>query len=270
MRLDWTEEEFYANGGTTSFADRLASSLNIHPSTIKVLRVYSGSLIIDFLIESAQNQTTDTTAVNAVLTQKIANNSIDFGAPLLDASVDDAPVFSTVVDTNNTTNSTTNDTTSGGVSSGPVIIDNNTTTTESEDRNTGGDQGMKQLAIILGIIFGVFTVATVAAFVIYKVCRKPEDKVVKTNPQGKSPGSAEEEDEYDPQYHPKADLGKIFNKDGEKSKQKEYDSVVHEDEEENPRADTEHNASVAADDSRAHMTRQDVVGAKVSEGRDIL
>ena len=39
IRLDWTLNEFYASGGTTNFVDRFASSLGIHPSTIKVVTV---------------------------------------------------------------------------------------------------------------------------------------------------------------------------------------------------------------------------------------
>lgn len=50
IRLEWTLEEFYADGGTTRFADRLAASLGIHPSTIKVVAVYQGSVIVNFLI----------------------------------------------------------------------------------------------------------------------------------------------------------------------------------------------------------------------------
>ena len=50
MRLSWTLNEFFAAGGTTSFADRLAASLGIHASTIKIVSVYTGSVIVEYSI----------------------------------------------------------------------------------------------------------------------------------------------------------------------------------------------------------------------------
>jgi len=40
IRMEWSMEEFFADGGTTKFVDRLAGSLGIHASTIKVVSVY--------------------------------------------------------------------------------------------------------------------------------------------------------------------------------------------------------------------------------------
>jgi hypothetical protein len=48
IRLNWTMSSFFASGGTTTFADRVAASLGIKPSNIKVVSVYEGSVIIDF------------------------------------------------------------------------------------------------------------------------------------------------------------------------------------------------------------------------------
>lgn len=50
VRLDWTLEEFYADGGTSSFIFRLSAVLSIHPSYIKMVYVKEGSVIIDFII----------------------------------------------------------------------------------------------------------------------------------------------------------------------------------------------------------------------------
>jgi len=47
VRLDWTLDEFYADGGVTTFVDRLAGALGIHASTIKVARVYEGSVVVE-------------------------------------------------------------------------------------------------------------------------------------------------------------------------------------------------------------------------------
>jgi hypothetical protein len=48
--MEWTFEEFFADGGTTAFIDRLTASLGIHASTIKIVSVYEGSLIINYEI----------------------------------------------------------------------------------------------------------------------------------------------------------------------------------------------------------------------------
>lgn len=48
--MDWTLNEFYATGGTTSFIDRLASVLNIPSYRIYVVQIYQGSVIVDFSI----------------------------------------------------------------------------------------------------------------------------------------------------------------------------------------------------------------------------
>jgi len=53
VRLDWTLEDFYADGGVTRFVDRLAASLGIDAYRIKTVAVYEGSVIIDFFIDEA-------------------------------------------------------------------------------------------------------------------------------------------------------------------------------------------------------------------------
>lgn len=55
VRLNWTMDEFYADGGTVKFADRISAVLGIHASTIKVVAVYKGSVIIDFFIQAEDN-----------------------------------------------------------------------------------------------------------------------------------------------------------------------------------------------------------------------
>jgi len=46
--MNWTLNQFFADGGTTTFADRVAASLGIKPSNIKVVSVYQGSVIVEF------------------------------------------------------------------------------------------------------------------------------------------------------------------------------------------------------------------------------
>lgn len=53
--MEWTMEEFFNDGGTTKFIDRLAGSLGIHASTIKVVSVYEGSLVLNYEIETTND-----------------------------------------------------------------------------------------------------------------------------------------------------------------------------------------------------------------------
>lgn len=59
--MDWTLDQFYSNGGQTSFADRVAGVLGIHASRIKVVSVYKGSVVVDFNVvaEPVSETTTD-------------------------------------------------------------------------------------------------------------------------------------------------------------------------------------------------------------------
>jgi len=50
VRMDWTMDEFYSAGGTTSFADRVSAALGIHASQIKIVAVYKGSVVVDYLV----------------------------------------------------------------------------------------------------------------------------------------------------------------------------------------------------------------------------
>jgi len=53
--MEWTMDAFFSNGGTTSFMDRVAGSLGIHASTIKIVSVYEGSLVVNYEIEDPNN-----------------------------------------------------------------------------------------------------------------------------------------------------------------------------------------------------------------------
>jgi len=48
-------DAFFADGGTTSFMDRVAGSLGIHASTIKIVSVYEGSLVVNYEITDPNN-----------------------------------------------------------------------------------------------------------------------------------------------------------------------------------------------------------------------
>lgn len=92
VRMQWTMDEFYASGGTTSFTDRVAAALGIHASQIKVVAVYKGSVVVEYLIEPDTESDTDNSRQLRTITRNlntlISENSSSFGAPILSASTD--------------------------------------------------------------------------------------------------------------------------------------------------------------------------------------
>jgi len=92
--MEWTLEDFYAKGGTTTFVDRLAASLGIHVSTIKVVGVYEGSLVVDYNIFTANDDTTVLNTIQEKQVQQIATGKLDLGAPVLDFKQNNAPIVS--------------------------------------------------------------------------------------------------------------------------------------------------------------------------------
>ena len=82
--MEWSLDGFFKSGGTTRFVDRLASVLGIHASTIKVVSVYEGSLVIDYEIEEDDDE--QLLAIAGKATEIFATDQVDLGAPILDAS----------------------------------------------------------------------------------------------------------------------------------------------------------------------------------------
>jgi len=56
VRMEWTTDQFFAEGGTSTFAQRLAGSLGIHMSTVKVVSVYQGSLVVNYELASTKEE----------------------------------------------------------------------------------------------------------------------------------------------------------------------------------------------------------------------
>lgn len=50
VEIKWSFDEFFSNGGNTKFEDRLASSLGIHSSRIKIVGATIGSTIVHYFI----------------------------------------------------------------------------------------------------------------------------------------------------------------------------------------------------------------------------
>jgi hypothetical protein len=56
VRMEWTMDEFFDNGGTTAFIDRLCASLGIHASTVKVVGVNAGSVLVNYEITPSEDE----------------------------------------------------------------------------------------------------------------------------------------------------------------------------------------------------------------------
>ena len=82
--MEWTEAEFFANGGTTTFIDRVAASLGIHASTIKIVSVYEGSLVVNYEITDPNNDPVVLQAIENKQTEQFATGKMELGAPILD------------------------------------------------------------------------------------------------------------------------------------------------------------------------------------------
>lgn len=67
--------------------DRVAGSLGIHASTIKIVSVYEGSLVVNYEITEPDNDTTKLQAIKDKQTAAFASNSMNLGAPILDVTV---------------------------------------------------------------------------------------------------------------------------------------------------------------------------------------
>lgn len=52
-------DKYYSSGGDANFIDKLASTLNVHPSQFKIVGVKKGSTIVEFFI--LPSQPTDST-----------------------------------------------------------------------------------------------------------------------------------------------------------------------------------------------------------------
>lgn len=88
VRMEWGLEEFFADGGTTTFVDRLCGSLGIHASTVKIIGAKEGSLIVDYEILPSADEPLTVDQIRARQTEQFATGAINLGAPITDVSGD--------------------------------------------------------------------------------------------------------------------------------------------------------------------------------------
>jgi hypothetical protein len=70
--MEWSLDEFFNTGGTTSFMNRVAASLGIHASTIKIVSVYEGSLVVNYEISDPNNNAANLQTIQNKQTQQYA------------------------------------------------------------------------------------------------------------------------------------------------------------------------------------------------------
>lgn len=84
--MEWTLKQFFADGGTTKFVDRLAGALGIHASEIKIVSVYEGSVILNYDIVADDDDTSALQSIEDTQTRLFATGAMSLGAPILDVS----------------------------------------------------------------------------------------------------------------------------------------------------------------------------------------
>jgi len=95
VRMEWTFKDFFSKGGTTAFSDRVAGSLGIHASQIKVVSVYEGSLVVNYEMTVAQGEpASKLLALKKKQTEMYATGKMDLGAPILDVQTGEDPIIS--------------------------------------------------------------------------------------------------------------------------------------------------------------------------------
>lgn len=76
-------DAFFSGGGTTQFIDRLTASLGIHASTVKIVSVYEGSLVVNYEIAPPDGDPEKLDELAAKQNEVLTSNSVDLGAPVL-------------------------------------------------------------------------------------------------------------------------------------------------------------------------------------------
>lgn len=87
VRMEWSLNEFYSKGGTSTFADRVSGSLGIHASDVKIVSVYEGSLTVNYdIVAPAGKDASYLKNIAKKQTEQFATGKMDLGAPVLDVA----------------------------------------------------------------------------------------------------------------------------------------------------------------------------------------
>ena len=98
IRLEFTMDEFFADGGIVTFADRMAGVLGIHAADIKVVSVYEGSTIIEFQVlqrdeELDEEELIDLNKIDTDYRDFIQNERTMMGSRILNADLEGGPIL---------------------------------------------------------------------------------------------------------------------------------------------------------------------------------
>lgn len=66
IRLEWTLKSFYQDDGISIFTDRMAAVLGVHRGDLKIVQVYEGSVIVEFLVMTPDDETEPAAALKTV------------------------------------------------------------------------------------------------------------------------------------------------------------------------------------------------------------
>ena len=87
IRMEFTLAEFWEEGGVVTFVDRMAAVLGIHRADIKIVQVYEGSTVIEFMIISnpEDEEPISLTTVKDNFVSAVSTMATFMGSPLLNA-----------------------------------------------------------------------------------------------------------------------------------------------------------------------------------------
>jgi len=99
--------QFFADGGTSKFVDRLAASLGIKVANVKIVTVFEGSVVVDFQVIEDNQKTLSSKGgidkVKNVLTTKLTQKAMNLGAPILNVQVSSTKATDTTATAADTT-----------------------------------------------------------------------------------------------------------------------------------------------------------------------
>ena len=100
IRMEFSLDEFFADGGVVSFQDRMAAVLGIHAADIKVVQVYEGSTIVQFQVlqrdleMDEEEELLDLSKIDEKYRIFIMNNEYFMESRILNAEVEGVPIIS--------------------------------------------------------------------------------------------------------------------------------------------------------------------------------
>lgn len=96
IRLEWTLNAFYADGGIGRFTDRMAAVLGIHRADLKVVQVYEGSVVVEFQVLASDddpNPTSTLKSIEEVFKHIVPTLGNTLGAPVMQIMTNEGEVI---------------------------------------------------------------------------------------------------------------------------------------------------------------------------------